>query len=113
MSRVKVGDIRASQLLYTFGVGSLINLPQLSVLVMGLDDWDTAACREITEERLLAAARRRLGGQVARFLHPPVEVEGEGDGYRARFELPRGSYATVVLGELVKGDADLGEAGDE
>lgn len=77
MSRIKVGDIRASQLLYTFGVGSLINLPQLSVLVMGLDDWDTAVCREITEERLLAAARRRLGGQVARFLHPPVEVEGE------------------------------------
>jgi hypothetical protein len=77
MSRVRVGDIRASQLLYTFGVGSLINLPQLSVLVMGLDDWDTACCREITEERLLAAARRRLGGQVSRLLHPPVEVEGE------------------------------------
>jgi len=79
MKPVKVGDIRASQLLYTFGVGSLINLPQLSVLVMGLDDWDTATCREVTEERLLAAARRRLGAQVARFYHPPVETGGEDD----------------------------------
>lgn len=79
MSRIKVGDIRASQLLYTFGVGSLINLPQLSVLVMGLDDWDTSTCREITEERLLAVARRRLGGQVTRFYHPPVAVGADGD----------------------------------
>ncbi len=30
------------------------------------------------------------------------------DGYRARFELPAGSYATVVLGELMKPGADAG-----
>jgi len=53
------------------------------------------------------------GARRAARLPVAVEVEGEGDGYRARFDLPRGSYATVVLGELVKGDADLGEAGDE
>ena len=38
-----------------------------------------------------------------------AEVEG---GYRASFELPRGSYATVVMRELTRSDADLGEAGE-
>lgn len=80
MSPIKVGDIRASQVLYTYGVGSLVNLPQLSVLVMGLEEWDTSSCREITEERLLAAAQRRLGAQVRQFYHPPVSQSGEGEG---------------------------------
>jgi hypothetical protein len=35
----KVGDIRPSQLLYTYGVGAMVELPNLSVMVMGLDDW--------------------------------------------------------------------------
>jgi tRNA pseudouridine13 synthase len=33
-------------------------------------------------------------------------LEG-GGGYRASFELPKGSYATVVMRELVKGEAEL------
>ncbi len=37
----KVGDLRPSQLLYAFGVGALLDLPNLSALVMGLDDWET------------------------------------------------------------------------
>ena len=36
-----------------------------------------------------------------------VEIVEEGDGYRARFELPKGSYATVVLRELVKAEPTL------
>jgi tRNA pseudouridine13 synthase len=35
-----------------------------------------------------------------------------GAGYRAAFELPKGSYATVVMRELVKGEAELAE-GDQ
>ena len=34
-----IGDLRPSQLLYTFGVGAIVELPNLSVMVMGLDDW--------------------------------------------------------------------------
>ena len=45
------------------------------------------------------AARLRVAAEVA-----PLE---DGPGYRARFELPRGSYATVVLRELVKGETEL------
>jgi len=33
-------------------------------------------------------------------------------GYRASFDLPRGSYATVVMGELTRSGADLGESGE-
>jgi tRNA pseudouridine13 synthase len=72
------------------------------------------------EERLLAAegitlaAFEKGGGEAegtrrAARLPVDVAVEDLEDGYRTRFELPRGSYATVVLGELVKGEAAVPE----
>ncbi len=76
------------------------------------------------EERILAAEGIALadfargGGEAegtrrAARLRVEVAVEPLGDaGYRASFELPKGSYATVVLRELTKSDAVLGE-GDE
>ena len=39
MRRSEVGEVRPSQTLTTYGVGSLVDLPNLSVLVMGLDYW--------------------------------------------------------------------------
>jgi tRNA pseudouridine13 synthase len=53
-----------------------------------------------------AAGTRRAG-------RLPIEVALSplADGYLARFALPRGSYATVVMRELMKADADL--PGDE
>ena len=35
----EVGELRPSQVLTTFGVGSVVDLPNLSVMVMGLEDW--------------------------------------------------------------------------
>lgn len=67
-----LGEVRPSQLIYTFGVGALMDLPNLSVLVMGLDDWDEKFCKEITEERLLAAMQKRFGPQLGKLLLPPV-----------------------------------------
>jgi tRNA pseudouridine13 synthase len=52
------------------------------------------------------------GTRRAARLPVQVEVEPAEGGYRARFELPRGSYATVVLGELVKGEGDLDGVGE-
>src|SRR5690606_33647225 len=57
--------------------GSIIDLPDFSVLVMGLDDWpagNSDAMRAVSEDRLLAAVRRypRMG-QVGRFLAPPID----------------------------------------
>jgi hypothetical protein len=74
----ELGTLRPSQMIFTFGVGSLIDLPQMSVMVMGLDDWDTTHCREITEDRLVAAIRKRVGVQMAKLYFPPVDPPGMG-----------------------------------
>ena len=36
----ELGQLRPSQLIFTFGIGSLVDLPNMSALVMGLDDWE-------------------------------------------------------------------------
>src|SRR5689334_8110820 len=73
-----VGDLRPSQLLLSFGVGALIELPRLSTLVMGLDEWNTQGSEEIREPRLLAAIQSiNICANVKRLLSPPFE-EGTG-----------------------------------
>jgi hypothetical protein len=62
--RYRVGDLRPSQLLYTFGIDSIIDLPNLSVMVMGLDDWSQLYAEEVGEQRLLTAVQEQLGPQV-------------------------------------------------
>ena len=75
MSRIAVGDVRPSQLLWTYGPGALIDLPNLSVITMGLDRWEPNRCEPIEEARLLEAVRRVLGQQVQRLRMPPVIKE--------------------------------------
>lgn len=70
-----VGTIRPSQLLLTYGVGAIIDLPHISTLVMGLDDWDTTLPEEIIEPRLLQAIQSVLGPQLKRLLAPPTSDE--------------------------------------
>jgi hypothetical protein len=72
MSTIPVGEVRPSQLLWTYGPGALVDLPNLSVVTLGLHQWDTARCRRVDEVRLLDAVRRRLGPQVEKLLMPPV-----------------------------------------
>ncbi|HPZ09614.1 MAG TPA: DUF1998 domain-containing protein [Candidatus Eremiobacteraeota bacterium] len=74
----KVGEIRPSQFLFTFGVGALIDLPHLSVIVTGLDRWNTQMAVTVPEERLLALVRKRLGHQVGQLLSPPIPEESDG-----------------------------------
>ncbi|MFM7150146.1 MAG: hypothetical protein ACKO23_09915, partial [Gemmataceae bacterium] len=64
MKKSEVGEVRPSQTLTTFGIGSLVDLPNLSVIVMGLDDWPNAHSTEISEERLLRSAQSILGTKV-------------------------------------------------
>jgi len=66
-----VGDVRPSQLLWTYGPGALIDLPNLSVITMGLDRWEIDRCPPLEEARLLEAVRRVLGPQVERLRMPP------------------------------------------
>jgi hypothetical protein len=71
----RVGTIRPSQAIHSYGVGSLIDLPNLSVLVGGLDRWDVTRQTVVTEQRLLAAVQARLGPQVAQLLALPAEPQ--------------------------------------
>lgn len=75
MTGNKVGELRPSQMLYNFGVGGVVDLPQLSVLIMGIDDWNTTYMRKLPEERLLAAVRRRAGKQIGYLAEAPVQRE--------------------------------------
>ncbi|MCC6649580.1 MAG: DUF1998 domain-containing protein [Candidatus Eisenbacteria bacterium] len=68
----RLGEVRPSQLLYSSGVGAIIDLPRLSVMVMGLDDWDESRTRSLPEPRLLAAVREQLGAQVRDLRLPPT-----------------------------------------
>jgi len=70
-----VGELRPSQILFTYGVGATVELPQLSTMVLGLDDWPKENGVLVSEPRLLAAVRRRLGGQVAELRTPPRQDE--------------------------------------
>lgn len=78
-----VGQVRPSQLLWTYGPGALIDLPNLSVLTMGLDFWKEDRCEPIEEARLLAAVQQRLGGQVRHLRIPPVQKEEALDVFSA------------------------------
>jgi hypothetical protein len=73
----ELGELRPSQLIYTFGVGALLDLPNTSAIILGLDDWDTRYCTEITEERLLGAIQARLGPQVKKLNLPPMSFEDD------------------------------------
>ncbi len=70
------------------------------------------------EERILAAEGMTLaafaggGGEAegtrrAARLRVEIALEPIEGGYRAVFELPKGSYATIVMREIVKGEASL------
>ena len=39
-NRAKVGSGRPSSLLYTYGPGAIMDLPQFTIMPTGLDDWD-------------------------------------------------------------------------
>jgi hypothetical protein len=73
----KVGDLRPSQILFSFGVGSLVDLPNMSVMVMGIDDWKTEHMSAISEDRLLAAVKNELGFQVERLCYPPMAPDSD------------------------------------
>jgi hypothetical protein len=72
MSKTPVGEVRPSQLLWTYGPGALIDLPNLSVVTMGIDRWEMGRCQPIQEARLLTNVRRVLGDQVESLRMPPL-----------------------------------------
>src|SRR4051794_40528454 len=70
-----VGQLRPSQILFTYGVGASVELPQMSTMVLGLDEWPRDHGLLVSEARLPTAVRSRLGHQVAELRTPPREHE--------------------------------------
>jgi hypothetical protein len=76
MSKDRVGEVRPNQLMFTYGVGAIVDLPKISVIVTGLEDWPTDPnyVKQVVEDRLLQAVRYRLP-DVSRLLMPPIVPE--------------------------------------
>lgn len=76
----RVGEVRRGQALHTYGVGSVIDLPLLSVMPLGLQAWraDVLPLHEVIEERLLDVVRGQLGAQVDKLYMPPVPRDSSG-----------------------------------
>ena len=58
-NRAKVGSSRPSSLLYTYGPGAIMDLPQFTIMPTGLDDWDRIWPRREGEPPQIHAPRLR------------------------------------------------------
>jgi hypothetical protein len=66
--------------MHTYGVGATVELPEMTTLVLGLDDWPRVLGEPVSEPRLLAAVRAAAGAQVEQLLTPPVVPDGDSSG---------------------------------
>ncbi len=72
--KVKVGQLRPSQLVSQWGPGSLVDSPTMSVVVAGSDEWSSRTSKRLDEPRLAAQL------QVDGFRRPPWYSRGEDIG---------------------------------
>lgn len=84
-NRAKVSGQRPNALLYSSGVGAVVDLPNMTVMPAGLDAWDTIYARRehqttISEPRLLDVVRGHLGPQVEQLR--PFPWQPTGNTYR-------------------------------
>jgi hypothetical protein len=90
----KVGAVRPSQMVHTYGIGAIVELPHFSVVIPGIDaplrdhdPWDTRNPNvdgTVVEDRLLEAVRAVLGPTVAELrvpsrMSPPPGVTRPGE----------------------------------
>lgn len=70
-----VGQLRQSQVVTTFGPGAMVDLPDYSAIIGGLDTWKGYQDRPITEERLAAKVKALLQLDDIRFYAPPPDKD--------------------------------------
>jgi hypothetical protein len=68
------GQVRHSQVVTTFGPGSLLDLPTQSVVVGGLDHW-AGVTEEVHEPRLIEKLKRLLNLPTLKLFSPPPDNE--------------------------------------
>jgi Domain of unknown function (DUF1998) len=76
--RTRVGELRPSALIHTFGIGAVVDLPHISAMVMGLDEWRLDDAPVIEEARLLAKIRGYEELEHVERLHGPPQIEDRG-----------------------------------
>lgn len=65
-NRAKVGSSRPSSLLYTYGPGAIMDLPQFTIMPTGLDDWDRIWHRRDTIPQIRAPRLREVVAKLLR-----------------------------------------------
>ena len=80
MGSTRVGAIRSSQVITTFGPSALVDLPKHSVIVAGLDTWRPKKLRLIVEPRLTEKIRHMTRGSEPQLYSPPPDRSGSGGG---------------------------------
>jgi hypothetical protein len=90
------GEVRRSQVLTTFGPGSMVDLPDYSVLVGGLDYWKGDKVR-VYEERLEGWLRERLNAPDLKLFAPPID-SGEPNAPRTGIDVFQ--FPTWFLGQV-------------
>ena len=70
-----LGEARPSQVLQLYGPGAMVDLPKHSVLIGGLDSWNTRGCEPIYEPRLQQLVRQTTGNPRIELRTPPKEVD--------------------------------------
>ena len=71
-------QLRLSQLVTTFGPGSMMDLPDHSIIVSGVDHWrhDRAIPCLVKDSRLEAKVRTLLGDELVTLRTPPAGADG-------------------------------------
>jgi len=67
------GQMNQSHLIYTFGPGAMLDLPNHSVIVGGLNDWFMGSSLDISEPRLAGKICKLLGLRSIRLRTPPPD----------------------------------------
>jgi len=75
----RVGGARPSHLVTTGGVGSVVDLPGMSVVVRSTDTWSLERAEAVEEPRLLDKVRAALGQQVRALRTPPWDPRDSDD----------------------------------
>ncbi|OIP71512.1 MAG: hypothetical protein AUK48_12380 [Oscillatoriales cyanobacterium CG2_30_44_21] len=75
MNKYRIGELRPSQIMFSYGIGAIADLPNLAAMVMGLEEWQRQHTQVITEDRLLAAVQEQLGAQVQQLVSLPIPEE--------------------------------------
>lgn len=67
------GQIRQSQIVTTFGPGAMVDLPDHSVIIGGLDNWSGYRDHQVFEDRLAAKVAKLLKVPSVEFFAPPAD----------------------------------------